>query len=385
MTISPSFDLSGTDLLDLPRSDLKKTAGAARIVGVGTATTETSYSQAELLDIFRITDPKVRSVFLNSAIERRFLTVPPRDADGVCLPEPQGELLDKHKRLALDMGARAVRACLADSGIDLSDIDYLCCTTTTGFLTPGLSALLIREMGILPKTSRVDVVGMGCNAGLNALNATASWAVANPGKVAVLLCAEACSAAYVIDGTMRTAVVNSLFGDGAAAIALVADGPDTAYAPVGTPPAAGSPRILGFASHLITEAIGAMRYDWDDAQGKFSFYLDPHVPYVVGANAEQVVDRLLGDAGLRRSDISQWLVHSGGKKVIDAVRVNLGLTRHDVRHTTGVLRDYGNLSSGSFLFSYERLLREGVTRAGDYGVLMTMGPGSTIETALVQW
>jgi predicted naringenin-chalcone synthase len=56
-----------------------------------------------------------------------------------------------------------------------------------------------------------------------------------------------------------------------------------------------------------------------------------------------------------------------------------------VRHTTGVLRDYGNLSSGSFLFSYERLLRDAVTMPGDYGVFMTMGPGSTIETALVQW
>jgi polyketide synthase Type III len=26
-----------------------------------------------------------------------------------------------------------------------------------------------------------------------------------------------------------------------------------------------------------------------------------------------------------------------------------------------------------------------VTRPGEYGVLMTMGPGSTIEMALVQW
>jgi predicted naringenin-chalcone synthase len=128
-----------------------------------------------------------------------------------------------------------------------------------------------------------------------------------------------------------------------------------------------------------------MRYDWDPAQDKFSFFLDPEIPYVVGANVEIVIDRLLSGAGLRRSDISHWLVHSGGKKVIDAVRLNLGLTRHDVRHTTGVLRDYGNLSSGSFLFSYQRLLREGVASVGDYGVLMTMGPGSTIETALIQW
>ncbi|MET9700691.1 3,5-dihydroxyphenylacetyl-CoA synthase DpgA [Streptomyces sp. NPDC006529] len=383
--MTTSMSPPANDLLVPAVPEWKPSAGAARIVGIGTANSGHSYSQRELLDIFKITDPKVRSVFLNSAIERRYLTIPPRDEEGTCLPEAQGELLAKHKRLALDMGARAVRACLENSGLALSDIDYLCCTTTTGFLTPGLSAHLIREMGILPKTSRVDVVGMGCNAGLNALNATASWAVANPGKVAVMLCAEACSAAYVIDGSMRTAVVNSLFGDGAAAIAVVAESPDAAHTPSDPPAASAGPKILGFASHLITDAIEAMRYDWDEEQGKFSFYLDPHVPYVVGANAEQVVDRLLAGAGLRRSAISQWLVHSGGKKVIDAVRVNLGLTRHDVRHTTGVLRDYGNLSSGSFLFSYERLMQEGATRAGDYGVLMTMGPGSTIETVLVQW
>jgi len=103
------------------------------------------------------------------------------------------------------------------------------------------------------------------------------------------------------------------------------------------PPAPRGPRILSFASHVITDAVGAMRYDWDDSQGKFSFYLDPDIPYVVGAHVELVVDRLLAGAGLRRRDIAHWLVHSGGKKVIDAIRVNLGLTRHDVRHTIGVL------------------------------------------------
>ncbi|MGW6576682.1 3,5-dihydroxyphenylacetyl-CoA synthase DpgA [Streptomyces sp. NPDC054945] len=385
MTADLTVTGAGNGVLDVVDPGRGKTPGAARISGVATATTEHSYTQREVLDLFAIADPKVRSVFLNSAIERRFLTLPPRDADGALRSEVQGELLAKHKRLALDMGGRAVRAALDNVGLDVTDVDYLCCTTTTGFLTPGLSAHLIRDLGIPTRASRVDVVGMGCNAGLNALNATASWAVANPGKVAVLLCTEACSAAYLIDGTLRTAVVNSLFGDGAAAIVLMADAPDTSYAPADVPAAPGGPRILGFASHLITEAIGAMRYDWDDEQGKFSFYLDPQVPYVVGANAEQVVDRLLNGSGLRRSEIRHWLVHSGGKKVIDAVRVNLGLTRHDVRHTTGVLRDYGNLSSGSFLFSYERLLREGAVQAGDYGVLMTMGPGSTIETALVQW
>ncbi|MFJ4703219.1 MULTISPECIES: 3,5-dihydroxyphenylacetyl-CoA synthase DpgA [unclassified Streptomyces] len=350
-------------------------SGCARLVGAGTAVPATSYSQQDVLDIFGIEDPRVRSVFLNSAIDRRYLTLPPEGPDGRRVAEEQGALLAKHREQGIDMGVRAVLACLKSAGAELSDIGYLCCVTSTGFLTPGFSALLIRELGMDRHTSRVDVVGMGCNAGLNALNAVNGWARTHPGELAVMVCVEACSAAYVFDGTMRTSVVNSLFGDGAAAVAVIAD----------DPAARPGPAILKFTSCVIPEAVDAMRYDWDDDQGRFSFYLDPHVPYVVGAHAEIVVGKLLSGTGLRRADLAHWLVHSGGKKVIDSVRVNLGLTQYDVRHTTEVLRDYGNVSSGSFLFSYERLSSEGVALPGDYGLLMTMGPGSTIETALVRW
>ncbi len=187
---------------------------------------------------------------------------------------------------------------------------------------------------------------------------------------------EICSAAYVFDATFRTAIVNSLFGDGCAVALIRADARDER---------AFAPRILGFNSQIITPAIGAMRFDWDDHAGKFSFFLDRDIPYVVGQYAERPVNRLLNAHGLKRRDISHWLVHSGGKKVIDAIKYNVGITEHDVRHTTSVLRDYGNLSSASFLFSYQRLLEEGVVRPGDYGVMMTMGPGSTIETALLRW
>ncbi|MFE0593031.1 3,5-dihydroxyphenylacetyl-CoA synthase DpgA [Micromonospora echinospora] len=362
-----------------PPPALESTA-MARILAVGTATPETAYSQRELLDIFDIRDARIRSVYLNSAIDRRFLTLPEPDADGVRAMETTGQLLAKHKAQGIAMGSRAVQECLKQIGADLSDVHYLLCVTSTGFLTPGFSALLIRELGLDRHTSRADIVGMGCNAGLNSLNAVAGWARAHPGELALMVCIEACSAAYVFDGTMRTSVVNSLFGDGSAAIAVVAG---TEPDPATDQPL--TPRVIDFTSCIIPEAVDAMRYDWDSAQNGFSFYLDPDIPYVVGAHARLTVDRLLARAGLRQSDIAHWLVHSGGKKVIDAVGVNLGLTRYDLRHTTGVLRDYGNLSSGSFLFSYERLIQEGTVRPGEYGVLMTMGPGSTIETALVRW
>lgn len=353
----------------------KRSGLVAHIAGVGTSVPTNSYSQGEILERFHIEDPRVRSLFFGGSIDRRHLELPPFGADGQPIFESQGELLAKHRRVGLEMGREAVLRCLDDSGADLTDVRYLCCVTSTGFMAPGFSALLLKDLGLSTACSRLDVVGMGCNAGLNAMAAVTDWAVTHPGELAVMVCIEVCSAAYIFDGTMRTAVVNSLFGDGSAAIAVRAAGHGSTSGPA----------VLRKVSCLIPEAIEAMRFDWDDDQGKFSFFIDTAVPYVVGANARDTIRRLLRDTGLLTSDISHWLIHSGGKKVIDSVRVNLGLTRHDVRHTLDVLREYGNLSSGSFLFSYERLLAEGTVSPGDYGVMMTMGPGSTIEMALLQW
>jgi len=173
---------------------------------------------------------------------------------------------------------------------------------------------------------------------------------------------------------MVTGVVNSLFGDGAAAVAVRQDGGDSWQA---------GPLVVDFESHIIPDAIMAMRYTLEDT--KLSFFLGRDIPYEIGANVEKPVNRLLGRHGLKRKDIEHWVVHSGGAKVIDAVEYNLGLTDHDVRHTIAVLKNYGNLSSGSILFSFRELCREGVVREGDLAVTIAMGPGTTIETALLVW
>jgi len=346
-----------------------------RILSVGTANPPERYRQTEVLDRFKVDDPRIRSLFTSSHIQTRHLYMPPTGADGAP-SETQGELLAKHLRGAMEIGPQAVDRCLGPAGVDVRAVDHLVCISTTGFLAPGLTAHLMKKMGFREDCSRADIVGMGCNAGLNGLNLSAAWAMANPGRYSLMVCIEICSAAYVFDGSMRTAIVNSLFGDGSAAVLLRASERDER---------AFAPKILGFNSHLIAPAIAAMRYDWDEEAGKFSFFLDRDIPYVVGANAEKPVKRLLDAHGLRRRHISHWLVHSGGKKVVDAIKYNVGLSDWDVRHTHSVLRDFGNLSSGSFLFSFQRLLDEGRVKRGDYGVMMTMGPGSTIETALIRW
>ena len=346
----------------------------AKILSVGTSNPPNRYSQRDILDLFRVANPTVRAMFQASHIEGRHLVLPEPDAEGIPR-EDQESLLRKHRKWSLTLAREAIAKAIEPQGLKPADIDYLCCITSTGLMLPGLTAMFIKHLGFRVDCHRADIVGMGCNAGLNGLNPTANWCAANPGRNALMVCCEVNSALYVYDDAITTGVVNSLFGDGCAAVLLRGEAPDEN--PV--------PQIMDFYSHIIPDAWGAMRYDWQSQHGKFGFYLDRDVPYVLGIHAETPINGLLGRNHLKRRDIDHWIIHSGGKKVIDAIKYNIGITAHDVRHTVDILRQFGNLGSGSFLFSYQRLLNEGAVRPGDRGVMMTMGPGSTIETALLQW
>ena len=351
--------------------DNQVTLQRPRLAAVGTANPASKYSQSDVLECFNITDRRTRKIFSNAHIQARHLCLPAPDSHGNMPDETPADLLQKHQEMALHIGREAIDNALRHTDLAAKDIDYLAVISTTGFLCPGLSAHVIKAMGMRPDIHRIDIVGMGCNAGLNGMQPVVNYCTVNPDSVGLMLCVEICSAMYVVDDSINSAVVNSLFGDGAAATIISAKTLKKALT---------GPRILDFSSHIIPDAREAMR---TELQGnKFAFCLDKQVPYVLGLNVRIPVDNLLNKHGLKRRDISHWVIHSGGRKVIDSIKYSLNISEHDVRHTTYILQHYGNVSSGSFLFSYERLVREGTAQTGDLIVMMTMGPGSTIECCL---
>jgi 3,5-dihydroxyphenylacetyl-CoA synthase len=356
---------------------------AAAIASVASAFPERSYTQAEVGKLLGLQNRVVRKLLGSPHIRKRHLYLPPADArTGRVVSESAADLQAKFRDGALDIGVRAIRGALDAASLTPADVDYILCVTSTGFMLPGLSSLFSRELGFDPKVLRADLVGMGCNAGLNGLNPLVQWIRNYPGRVALLVCCEINSAMYVVDQTPRTGIVNSLFGDGAAAAVLTS----LAAGGSGDSPGGGSgllPWVADFESFCIPEQWAAMRFDWDAGAGKWSFYVDRDIPRVIGANVREPVTRLLARNGLSFGDVGHWVLHTGGGAVIDAVMAGLDLSEWDVRHTRSVLRDYGNISSGSFLVSLERLLAEGEVRDGDLGVMVTMGPGAQIETALI--
>jgi alkylresorcinol/alkylpyrone synthase/polyketide synthase Type III len=355
---------------------------SAVIAAVGSAFPDVSYSQEEVGELLGLENRVVKKLLRAPHIKKRHLYLPEKDArTGRAVPESAADLHTKFRERALEIGSRAIRNALDTVSLSAADVDYMLCVTSSGFMVPGLSALFSRELGFDRRLRRADVVGMGCNAGLNGLNPVVQWVRNHPGRVALLVCCEINSAIYVVDDTVRSGIVNSLFGDGAAAAVL------TGYAGNGDGllPRGPVPCVLDFESFCIPEQWAAMRFDWNDDAGKWSFYLDRDIPYVISFNVREPVERLLERNGMGFSDIKHWVLHTGGGAVIDSVKLGLGLEEHDVRHTRSVLRDYGNISSGSFLVSLERLLAEGSAAAGDRGIMVTMGPGAQIETALLEF
>lgn len=198
---------------------------------------------------------------------------------------------------------------------------------------------------------------MGCNAGMTALRT--ATALSAQGMIGLMICCEICSAIYVRDESIKTGVVNSLFGDGAAAIVLAPMGLDSKNQDLNNinyhcP----SIEIINFSSYTLSEEHQAMKFDWNENQKKWSFSLSKQIPFVVGNNIIHPIKNLLDDNHLKQNDITHWSIHTGGAAVIAGVIKNLGLTEWDLRHTRSVLKDYGNISSGSFLVSLERLLAE---------------------------
>ena len=97
------------------------------------------------------------------------------------------------------------------------------------------------------------------------------------------------------------------------------------------------------------------------------------------------VDSLLRRHNLNRSDIRFWVMHPGGRKVIDSVRRHMGLSDDQVEFSRKVMRDYGNMSSPTVMFVLEEVVRTSDPQPGDWGVMTALGPGMAAEAALLHW
>jgi alkylresorcinol/alkylpyrone synthase len=88
--------------------------------------------------------------------------------------------------------------------------------------------------------------------------------------------------------------------------------------------------------------------------------LSPRVPQVAGEIAAKLFSDSLAAAKIKREQITGWILHTGGRDVILSLRDKLKLTESDVRHSSAVLREFGNISSPTVYFVLQAALKDSV-------------------------
>src|SRR5512133_2273095 len=239
---------------------------------------------------------------------------------------------DAFIRVGTDLGEAAIRSALDAAGLAPRDVDHLWFVTVTGISTPSLDAKLMNRLGMKSSVKRTPIFGLGCLAGAAGLARATDALRAFPGEVGVLLSVELCSLTLQRDdASVTNLVATGLFGDGAAAVVLA--GGERAR---GSP----APRVVATRSVLYPDTEWVM--GWDVVDTGFKVVLSAKVPEVIEARVGADVDAFLGAHGLARRDVRHWIAHTGGPKVLEALRRGLDLPEAAIERSRRSLREVGN-------------------------------------------
>ena len=355
--------------------DLGRPACVATIAGTATAVPPHILTREmvkeRIGDVFSIDGVRleaIRSVIDNSRIDQRYSVFP---VDYIIEPRPLSRINAEYREKAVELGIEVTAKALAQAGMSPRDVDFLITVSCTGVMIRSLDAHIATEMDFRSDVRRLPITELGCAAGAAGLARAWEYLTAFPDRTALLVSVELPTLTFQRKDFSQANLISAvLFGDGAAGVVV------TGREAIG-------PRIVASESFLFPDSLGAMGFDLGDSG--FHIVLSKDVPQLIRERVKGLANGFLARNGLRQSDVSAFLLHPGGQKLLSFMEAELELTRADTEISWDVLRRFGNLSSASVLFILQEWMRRREMPPESYGLLMSFGQGFTAEMILLQW
>jgi len=339
---------------------------APRIAGLATYDDEAVYTQAQVLERLGLAgDEFAERIFARCGVQRRRLNLDPSFM--------ARSLQDRTPQVERELLQRAIGAVDA-LGVDPAQVGTVISASLYSLGVPTLAHRLIEHYEMDPTTDKYHVTGVGCASGVPLMRLAAQTLHGHPDRHTLVVAAESMSGillgATPEDARAKT-VGSSIFGDGCAAVVLSHDA------------RAEGPAILASQVHQVGGTLGAVQLD---VHGDTSYlHLARELPEIAGAGLPDVVSGFLERNHLERAQIDHWIVHPGGRRIIENVQDALGLTREQVATSWDALADHGNIGTPSILY----VLRDTIARCkpapGERGLMVTIGPGVTVALMLLGW
>ncbi len=303
---------------------------------------------------------RLMPVFDNVRIENRYFCVPLEWFEREhTFPEKNSLYIEN----ALSLSEKAARRALDRAGAEPEDVGAIFFVSTSGIATPSLDSKLIFNLGLSEHTRRFPSYGLGCAGGAAGLSRAADHVRVYPDKLALLIGVELCGLTFQRGDLSKANLIStSLFADGAAAV-LLGDGE--------------GPEVIGSRSTTWPGTEDVM--GWDLIETGLKVQLSKSVPVIVREKLREDLEGACASLGLDFEDLSHFIIHPGGAKVLDAFEEVLGMEPGGLVYSRSILSDYGNMSSVTVLFILERFLESENFERGDIGVLTAMGPGFSAE------
>ena len=325
-------------------------------IGLGIAAPKNRYPQRDCWDAlkksapFAQLTPRAHAILKkvlcgDNGIDSRHLALDPLEEVFNLTPDALQARFTRH---APALATEAARRALEDAGCAANELDAVLISTCTGYLCPGLTSYVAEQLGLRENIFALDLVGQGCGAALP--NFRAAEAILKSGRAQKILsiCVEVCSAAFYLDDDAGVLISACLFGDGAGAAVLSNE------------PLPNRRRVeWKFTdSRLVTAERDTLRFSHKN--GMLRNILLPQVPQIASEIAGKMFADSLLAAGVKREQITGWILHTGGRDVILALRDKLKLSESDVCHSSAVLREFGNISSPTVYFVLQAALNDRV-------------------------
>lgn len=379
----------------------EKAEGRATVLAIGTANPPNAMQQSSYPDFyFNITNSnhladlknKQMRICSKSGIRKRHLFLTEEILkENPCLCTFGAPSLNVRQDIAIvetpKLGKEAALKAIEEWGQPRSKITHLVFCTRSGLHMPGSDATLVNLLGLQPNVKRLMIYQQGCFGGGTVLRAAKDLAENNKGARVLVVCSEL--TVLTFHGPTEFTVVNqALFGDGAGALIIGAD-------PI---PALEHPLFEFYwaGSSLLPDSDGAIQGALRECG--LIIRLTKGIPSLISSNIRDILEdafcQTFGhQVDLRSVDLNDmfWIVHPGGRSILDQIEGVLKLTPDKLLASRAMLADYGNMISASvsFIMDYMRKKsqQEGATTTGEgheWGVLISFGPGITVETLILR-
>jgi len=316
---------------------------------------------------------RLLSVYASAGVKTRASVVPIEDVFHPADFETQNR---KYREIAGRAGADVARRALAASGLGPPDIDMVVSVSCTGFMIPAVDAHVANALSLGPRLARLPITESGCAGGVVGLARAADYLAAHPDRAALLLALEFSSLTFQRwDRSATNVVSTAIFGDGGAAAVLVGERHPRA--------GAGLVRVRDAESVFFPDTTHLMGFELRNRG--LQILLDKGLAPFVRRTIVPAVEGFLSPRGLSRADIRRFILHPGGRRVIEVMSERLGLAPGDLAPTEAVLAEHGNMSSATVLFVLDEILRRHRPERGALGLLGAFGPGFAAELALLEF